>query len=98
MSKRLTNGSPAWSRRQATATRGRIPGRWRCSSVSVSPSRKPMTRTPSSGRKSTTGAPTPVAAARTLFSYSARRSTASSSVEDGLEWRSTYVPSGVVIL
>ena len=37
MSKRFTNAGPACSRRQASATRGRMPGACRCSSLSVSP-------------------------------------------------------------
>src|SRR6478752_2213211 len=78
MSNSLTNRGPAWRRRTASAARASTAGSWKSSSVSVRPGRNSSTVVPSSGRCSSTPAPTPASAAASVLACSASRSIASS--------------------
>ena len=77
MSKSLRKRGPPWSRRQAATIRSRRLLSVRSAFEQVRASMNPTTSTPRSGRYSTTGAPTPDAAAATELWYSSSRSMAS---------------------
>ena len=77
MSKVPWNPGPWWSARTAAAMRGTYAGSAMSAGSSVRPSRKPTTRTLSSGSAATTGAPTPASNAALVLCRSLSRSMAS---------------------